>query len=923
MDSGWREMSGRRLQVFLSSVMTPERKMKPFRRAALSTLRSYDFLKAWAFEDMPASTVDVPSWCVRNAADSDLLVWLPANSTSNITRREVEAAIDAERDLIVIKLPARQRDLVTEELLDRVRPLGRYDEVHGRDAVTRLQDQLGKAIDAWVLERHESNHYLDTGAHLEAMRRASRERCMSRWIGVPKDIAEELTDDRSVGASLPGQRAGARQRVLLVRGSLGSGKSLVLERMFQSAIDDVETHIAAIPVFIFASDVEGDLAEAARASANGIGDPDSAGIALFVDGLDEITPSRASSIIQSAKQLVASRPGSTATLSSRDIPALSEILKDVSAVDLPQLTTDQSKRLIERISGQTLDARRFENWPDVLKGAAARPLFAVLLANYLRSHPGTVTDPPAVSALIANLVESALLRERITPEEGYRLLGELARRSLDSDRPLVDPAGLGPPHALGPLIDSRLLVARDRRIGFPVEFLTYHFAAQAIALELVSIEDLVSDPPRLERWRYPLGVALMILQPEDAEELLVALAEESPELLARVLLEDVGPSGQPGVPEVSIAERAASVRTATGHWVSGLGPVSSLIYPLRDDDRLPSIGVRREDNLLVAYWYAGDGRMSDAIELPGSVDLKDWKHGSTAPQEPRLHEPWYWSLSEWATGLDRLLQCELLPIDEGGVLDSESQWLFALAIADRHPATFGSIKLGELEQRLALYGSSPTGAWHGRLFPLAGAARFLEDLRESGREHLQPPWPGPDIPEKHKYLEEWYSGARVLERTRLVFAGALEAYVELAEMWLEPFLSRMWHYSMLPASIRGRVFGGTDAIGPTVTWWFEALPVDADSVVEFSLGVDYDREHTEIVDHVVLRATHLQEELSSMRPQHGWLQIKTSSAIIDLLSPTPATDLAYHWLQEDFREMPWLKAARSSSSHRRRSVTAP
>ena len=180
------------------------------------------------------------------------------------------------------------------------------------------------------------------------------------------------------------------------------------------------------------------------------------------------------------------------------------------------------------------------------------------------------------------------------------------------------------------------------------------------------------------------------------------------------------------------------------------------------------------------------------------------------------------------------------------------------------------------------------------------------------------------MPEKHKYLDEMYSGARVLERTRLVFAGALEAYVELAEMWLEPFLSRMWHYSMFPASIGGRVFGGTDAIGPTVTWWFEALPIDADSVVEFSLGIDYDREHTEIMDHVLLRATHLQDELSSMRPEHGWLHVKTSSAIIDLLSPTPATDLAYHWLQEDFREMPWLKAARSaSSSHGQRAVTAP
>ena len=45
--------------------------MKPFRKAALSRLRSYDFLRAWAFEDRPANTTDVPSWCIRKAADSD------------------------------------------------------------------------------------------------------------------------------------------------------------------------------------------------------------------------------------------------------------------------------------------------------------------------------------------------------------------------------------------------------------------------------------------------------------------------------------------------------------------------------------------------------------------------------------------------------------------------------------------------------------------------------------------------------------------------------------------------------------------------------------------------------------------------------------------------------------------------------------
>jgi len=745
---------------------------------------------------------------------------------------------------------------------------------------------------------------LDRLALLDELDRASRARCMERWqaAGVARTDAIELAADPSIGAPRPELQLQAEKPLLLLVGELGVGKSLIGERLLQSAIMKArENTEAPVPVYLRARSAAGRLQEAVEAAASGLGNPHVQGATVVIDGADEAGIGPAAEVLAEARILVGTWPRTTTVITSRPTPTLVEAEE---AVPVPQLSKEEAYALVSRFAGQPITEGMASGWPVPVRDAIRRPLFAVLLGTHLRDQ-GRM--PRSTGELLADLVERSLGRVKADYASANQLLRRLAVLSTDRGGGSVPSADVASRAEEQQILDSGLAVEHSGAFAFPLPILTQWFAAQSLAAGVPTPDDLMSDPQRLEHWRYSLIIFAGTFSHDQVSKLLIPLAEKYPAFAAEIVNEGLTQWGL--VEEVSpppALECGRRIRTAMQAWVKGIGPLAQLIAPVREDGSLPTIGAQTSGAWLTTAWHRGDKELAEVIEMPASVKFfdqpsSDWTGLRGARPGHQSAWAWRWALDELVSSLSQRLQQRALPVSEDP-LALEALWQAALVVTGHgHGSLYpGPIPLAEIEKRLCHLPEDAmitAGSW--RLYVGHFKAK-VSDLREAGKTELQMPWPGPDRKMSGSmWIWEPYTDKQILARARFVYAGALEGYQQLVDMWFPRLASRMQTAVTLPARLVGVIAPQNQGkSSPTISWYWEALPYGSQSIVDVQIG------EIGLDDTYLLSAF---DRVRSLRREAvTWIGATLFNGVLRIFGSNPMTELVYTWLWDDLKRIAWV-----------------
>ncbi len=750
--------------------------------------------------------------------------------------------------------------------------------------------------------------------YLELLFRQSVARCVMRWqsAGTPSAIAKQLAQDMVVGAPRSDMVPTADRPIILLVGPIGAGKSLTGERLHQAAIQRALTAPdAPTPVYLETPSAAGRLDAAVAEAVAATSGNRTRGVALFLHEAVGGETVDVRNLLNEARILANSWPNTTVVLLTRHSSPLQDAREE--AVQVPPLSEQQALDLISQLSGGS--SPWFPpSWPPSVREAIRRPLFAVLIASYLKENDGR--HPQSKADLVEDLVSRALGRISADPTQMGRLLQKLAMLSTDRGGGFVPAVEVAPQHELMPLIDSELVTQRGETIAFPLAILTEWFAARGLAAGKPKAGALLGDAQRLDQWYYPLVIAVGTSSHVEASQMLTPITQNDPGLASKLIEEGVAGWGLAEYvwppPALECGQRLRDVMSV---WGQALGPLAPYLIPFRPDGTLRPLGVATSGPWLSAGWYLKEDIAAPIVALtnasPGIGPLRPgWAMTSLRPgRDPAW--AWRWARDNLAESLAQVLRERRLAFDDD-LPRREAVWLAAVALTDRPYMQRTSVELAEIEPMLSRAAGEEWMATdrNGRLISLSPLRAEVARLRASGGTTILAPWPpatppaNPDFPE---FLWQARSNEDILERVRDVYRACMQQYTRLVTALFPRFAHRFGHAAMLPARMIIEVFlpRRTDRHGtPLIAWKWEPLPRGQESVVDIRLVGEMSG--VMIADNTDSRRTY--DLFRRLRPEAApWLSITLSHQGFgtDVLRPDAVRELVYDWLESDLRGIHW------------------
>ena len=743
---------------------------------------------------------------------------------------------------------------------------------------------------------------------------ASRARLISRWAaaGLSDEVGGMLADDPSVGCGPVSMPAVAPTGVIVLEGEFGSGKSITAERLHQTDIAAAETSgDAPLPVYLNAEEVSGSLRHAVAEAVVPLGDPTRRGVRVVVDGMDEIDSARAHKLLTVARELVGAWPGSRILMTAR--PGLE--VRDSERVAYPALSDEEARALADRVGTHA---------PLYAESAAIRdalhlPLFIIIAAT-ARNEAWV---PRSRVDFLERLVQRALQATGGDRDDAASTLAELAWLTVEGGCPV--PAGeLGNELRVRTVLMTRLVVRHGRTLRFGLPILEQHFAGKAL-LDKGLPDHALSSPATLERWRYPLALAVAGCSWHQSDALLRPLVLRYPGIASWIIREAIPGMSQDGTRSLpSSAQAGQRVHQTLLSWLSAVNPVADLaLYGTVPAPPLVLGHSVTGSELVTALKTDPVPGQDDVVELPRPVDHETLetfvgRHGhwrSGRPPTEYSAWPWHWSLDWLTSNLQPALRRQL-PAAHCGAWLAERRWALCRALvghkgfllepvdaeaavqaARRHTAsqrvTFGSARRP---------GLSATGS---ELTMLVAALEAGEGVDSHGQIHS--PIPAPDLPAgSSRWVMGTYSEPALVSFAVYIYETAISIYKTLCEQWFPTLLPTLGLAAMLPVSLSGTVsrINEGDRLWTGVNYCQIPLHSTESSTAAFTPGPPPPR------DWINTNMETANETLQRLHPDAApWSRPGYTMQHLGASSDAPATDMAHSWLWKDLARLKLITGA--------------
>lgn len=753
---------------------------------------------------------------------------------------------------------------------------------------------------------------------LQRAMQESKARCIDQWeyLGVSRSDAITFADDLSIGISPPNLELSPGKLIILT-GKLGSGKSLIGERLFQSMVQKALEGIdAPIPIRFEAREIQKyrSLKQALEEASRELYIPVSQHIFVIIDEVDRIGITNFRELFKAARILVKVPQPVTILLISRP---LAEFVYWQEIIEPQLLSRDTSEALVRQISGRQYFS--FESLSSAFQDAIRLPLFTVLLGSHLRNQ--SVWIPQSKEQLLRSLVERYLERVQENASKVSRLLEQLAAACVDKGSTAA-PSGTIPRwDDQQQLLESWLVVKDADNLQFPLPILTQWFASQGLASDSSLVKALASDRQRLEFWQYPLVIAVATFPPNRVPELLTPIAESQPALAANIVSEAIAfQNRSKEIPSASALELGQQVRDAMQAWITGFKAFAPVLPFVREDGTLPALGVRLSQRVLeasspsnapmttawveIAWHSTNEHPLVD--ELPPNREDSDhlWSLGWKSVQGflPYSHVSWAW---KWTLHqvVSSMVKQVAIPI-EAGYLSLEAAWFGAVYITQRHRNYSYPIPLHEIESILYRIEDSrfPSVIQHC----LRQLRIEVEVAHAREQTHL-------GLPDSFIALRnnQTISHETLRSYAAEVYRGAFEGYRQLVKVLSPKFLPNLPLASILPARLVVVVVPPSSSSGSvTWSWYWEPLPEGSQNELKFKLS-----NHPLSEDNPAVQTA--LEKIQFLNPK-WWrdfsLKTKFASPISRFwLGTNPVTKLAYQWLWDDLKRVDWVSGELDSS----------
>lgn len=753
-------------------------------------------------------------------------------------------------------------------------------------------DSLATAV-SLALDEFWQNEYVDNRLmKLKAMYKESKARCVGLWYaaGATRETSELMADDLAIGRPFPQLQSKLQYPVMLLVADIGSGKSLIIERLLQIAIEQAKNDLEApIPIYFNNKQLPENFQEVVRSKSEGLGDIDLQGASIFIDEADARGIDYINDLLIEAHIAAKKWRGTTTIIASRPMPGLSD---NVEKVTVPKLSEAETIRLLKRISGDWIHDHYLKHYSSSIREALARPLFAILLGGYLntvRRHEKYFST----GNLITNLVEQSIRNLNQTSFTIDNLLKKLAFMVIERNGRFVPSDELA--HSvqasrdkLSRLTASRLIIAEQRAISFALPILTEWFGALSLLDGEPSIDELKNDKDKLERWRFPLIIAVSNFAYNRTKDTLAAIAKTDPgfasEIIHDALSRNVaGPNQESFLP--SEEECKDRVEFTMNTWIKSLGALACLIAPVNGDGSLWrfDVGISKSSDItwLSIFWDSEEQELA---------------HSSRAPLQDTW--AWRWTWEHLSRNLSKLISNHSLPVEKG-ILYKESLARIIAAVLGRGEwfPPYG-VSLDDLEARLNNAGGYlPSTKITATTYindksTLDRVWAHITYLREKGETNFVGIWHKPDQPQELYRLGSFFSDDRLLERTNAIYLAAIEGYQTLVTEWFPLFAQRLPTFCVLPAILKGIISNGY------ISWYFEPLPIGSQNQVDIKIGSG------------LIKWTDLEWDLAlknyeALRPRRV-PKLSIRHERLDVFKIDPATHLAYSWLESDLKDIHWI-----------------